>query len=73
MTKLYVKLMNGVKCKVKEERGDAGIGFILTIIASLIVAAFVLIPGVRTFGGNVITGLTNWWSTNISPSIFPTN
>lgn len=57
--------------KIKEERGDAGIGFYLTIAASLIISAFVFIPGVRSFANGIVASLGTWWTNDIQTKIFP--
>lgn len=57
--------------KIKEERGDGGIGFYLSIAASLIVSALVFIPGVRNFAADIIAGLGTWWNNDIKAKIFP--
>ncbi len=69
--KCYIALTSGSKRVMTEERGDAGVGFILTIAAALIVAAFVFIPGLRNFGNTIIMAINSWWTTTISPTIFP--
>lgn len=56
---------------LKDEEGDAGIGFFLTIATSLIVCAFVFIPGVRSFAAGIVSSLQTWWSNNIQAKIFP--
>lgn len=54
-------------------KGNGGFGMneLLGIAAALIVAAFVIIPGLRSFADSVIVKLGNWWSGTIMNSIFP--
>lgn len=63
--------VSSVVAKLRKQVGDAGVGFILIIACSLIIAAFVLLPGLRTFAGGIITAMTSWWNTSIRPTIFP--
>lgn len=57
--------------KLFDEKGEFGIGVLISIATALIVAAFVLVPGVRDFAGTVMDGMDTWWSTNIAPTLFP--
>ncbi len=61
-----------VKSLIANQRGAVGKDEILGIAAALVVAAFVVIPQLRTFAGTVMTGLTNWWTNTIATKIFPT-
>jgi hypothetical protein len=56
-------------------RGCGGFGMneLLGIAAALILAAFVVIPGLRNFAGDVIEGLTGWWEGPIMSKIFPSS
>lgn len=54
------------------EKGEFGVGSVLSIAVALIVSAFVLVPGMRTFAGLIIDGMTAWWKSSISGNIFPT-
>ncbi|NLK86255.1 MAG: hypothetical protein GX279_02015 [Clostridiaceae bacterium] len=49
-----------------------GLNELLGIAAAIIIAAFVIIPSMRTFAKNMMDGLSAWWS-NISSNIFPTS
>ncbi len=49
-----------------------GLNEILGIAAAIIIAAFIIIPGMRTFAQTMMTSLSTWWG-NISSSIFPTS
>lgn len=54
-------------------KGNGGFGMneLLGIAAALIIAAFVIIPSLRTFAENLMDGLAHWWDTVISGNIFP--
>lgn len=62
----YRSLMKFVK-----KNDGFGLNEFLGIAAAVIIAALVVIPGLKTFSENVLTGLNNWWST-ISSKIFLT-
>ena len=49
-----------------------GLNEILGIAAGIIIAALVVIPGLRNFSQNIIETLVNWWST-IQSKIFLLN
>lgn len=63
--------MAKVQILSKSNRG-AGLGEILGIAAVLIIAAFVIIPGLRTLAGTIMTSLSNWWRDTIAGQVFPT-
>ena len=67
-----VKVLSRVPAALYGKNGGFGLNELLGTAAALIIAAFVVIPGLRTFAGSVITKLTTWWST-VSTSIFPTS
>lgn len=48
-----------------------GMNELLGIAAALIIAAFVLIPGLRTFSKSVMDQLSDWWGTTITGKLFP--
>jgi hypothetical protein len=52
-------------------RDGFGMNELLGIAAALILAAFIIIPGLKLFAGSVMTGLSNWWSNTILSKIFP--
>lgn len=54
-----------------DTRGEFGMSSIIGLAIGLIVAAFILIPGVRTFATSVITDMQSWWTTTISSTLFP--
>ncbi len=59
-----------LKHYLKSERGEFGISAILGIAITLTVAAFVVLPGVKTFAGTVVTGLDTWWTNTVSGALF---
>jgi hypothetical protein len=54
----------------KSERGEFGISAILGIAIALTVAAFVVLPGVKSFAGTVVSGLDSWWTGTVSGALF---
>lgn len=57
--------------KLREKRGELGIGTIISIAIAIIVAGFVLIPGLRGFAESVMSSMTTWWNDTIKSGIFP--
>jgi cell division protein FtsW (lipid II flippase) len=57
---------------MNNEKGEFGVGSVLSIAVALIVSAFVLVPGMRNFADLIIDGMTAWWGNTISGNIFPT-
>lgn len=65
---MLMKRMNSVR-KMKKGRMPAilnskkgfGINEIIGIAAGVIIAAVVVIPGLRTFAQTIMTELTTWW------------
>lgn len=49
-----------------------GMNELLGIAAALIIAAFIIIPSLRTFAQGLMSGLGDWWDDVISNRIFPT-
>ena len=58
---------------VKLIRGKDGFGIneLLGIIAAIVIAAFIVIPGMRSFAQRLISGLNDWWNNTIVNQIFP--
>jgi hypothetical protein len=48
-----------------------GMNELLGIAATLIIAAFVIIPGLRTFADNIMDRLGTWWTDSVTAHIFP--
>jgi hypothetical protein len=53
------------------EKGEFGMSAIIGIAIGLIIAAFVLIPGIQTFAQSIMTQMQSWWTNTISSQIFP--
>jgi len=45
---------------------------LLGIAAALIIAGFVVVPGLRALADSIMTELKNWWDNTIKASIFHT-
>lgn len=54
-----------------KRNGGFGMNELLGIAAALILAAFVIIPGLKGFASSVMTKLTGWWSGSVMDIIFP--
>ncbi len=50
-------------------RRGFGINEIIGIAAGLIIAALIVIPGLRTFAQSVMSALSTWW-TDVSSTLF---
>lgn len=53
----------------KFNRKGFGINEVIGIAAGIIIAAAVVIPGLKTFAEGIMTELATWW-TNMSANIF---
>ena len=61
-----------ISLQVHFRRNDGfGMSELLGIAATLIIAAFVIIPGLRTFADNIMDRLGTWWTNSITTQIFP--
>lgn len=56
---------------VQCERGEFGMSAIIGIAIGLIIAAFILIPGLQTFATTIMSDMELWWTNSISSQIFP--
>lgn len=56
---------------LSDKRGF-GMNELLGVAAAVILAAFIIIPGLQTFAKGVMKGLTDWWNI-IDSQIFPTS
>ncbi|MBN2794848.1 MAG: hypothetical protein JXR88_05545 [Clostridia bacterium] len=65
--KIYFKLRE----LLDNTRGELGIGTIVSIALAIIVAGFVLIPGLRGFAESVMQSMIDWWNNTIKTGIFP--
>ncbi len=63
--------MNYLIYKLKEKTGELGIETVLGIALTIIVAGFILVPGLRGFAQSVLDGMTSWWDNTVKAGIFP--
>lgn len=57
--------------KMRSERGEFGISNLIGVAIGLIVAGFVLIPGIRDFASVIMKDMNTWWSNVVSKNVFP--
>ncbi len=50
-------------------KGGFGINEVIGIAAGIIIAAVVIIPGLKEFSGGIMTQLTSWWA-SLATDIF---
>ena len=60
------------KIRILSDKRGFGMNELLGIAAALILAAFIIIPSLRTFTQGIMDGLGDWWDDTIVDSIFPT-
>lgn len=74
MAILFVEagIFKGNAKKLINKRNGFGMNELLGIAAAVILAAFIVIPGLRKFSTDIMTGLTNWWTDSVASKIFPT-
>jgi hypothetical protein len=72
MFSIYV-LLSKVKVALGNKRGELGLGTLISIAVAIIVAAFVMIPGLRSFGASVLSSMTDWWTNTVQNDIFPSS
>jgi|GEM_PF-630659 len=58
--------------RLKSDKRGFGMNELLGIAAALIIAAFVIIPGLRDFAKLVMADLTTWWTGTIESQMFAT-
>lgn len=69
---LKVKWQNNFYFRsLKSESGEFGMSSIIGIAIGLIIAAFILIPGIQTFATKIMSDMQLWWTNSISSQIFP--
>jgi len=64
-------LLNFFYASVRNKQGELGIGTIVSVALAIIIAGFVLIPGLRGFAESVMLSMNTWWSDTIKSGIFP--
>lgn len=57
---------------VTNNKGELGIGTIIGVALAIIIAGFVLIPGMRGFAETVMSSMNSWWTNTVETTIFPT-
>jgi len=62
-----------MKKRLFSDRRGFGMNELLSIAAALILAAFIVIPQLKTFAQTVMSGLSEWWRDTIKTSIFPSS
>lgn len=73
---MYHQIKNAVKylsMKVKSQRGEFGMGAIISMAIGIIVASFVMVPSMQNFAETIMTSMNDWWTNSISAKVFPTN
>lgn len=60
-----------LKAKISRQDGF-GMNEILGIAATLIIAAFIIIPQLSAFSEKIMGGLSDWWTNTIAKKLFPT-
>lgn len=53
------------------QRGEFGISSLIGVAIGLIIAAFVLIPGIRNFATHIMKDMEQWWTDSVSNQVFP--
>lgn len=48
--------------EIHRRRRGFGLNEVIGIAAGIIIAVVVVIPGLQTFAGSVLSQLTNWWN-----------
>jgi hypothetical protein len=65
------KYSNSLGKFLKDNRGEMALNQILGIAITLIIAAFITIPALRTFANTILASLNNWYNTSVAIKIFP--
>ena len=70
----FTKLKGLIMSKVRylNRNGGFGLNEMLGTAVAIIIAAFIIIPGLRSFATIVVGKLNTWW-TDIASNIFPTS
>jgi hypothetical protein len=56
---------------LNNKRGELGISTIVSVALAIIIAGFVLIPGLRGFAEAVMESMNTWWTETVKSGIFP--
>lgn len=70
--KIRKRLEKFAICTWFKLKGNGGFGMneLLGIAAALILAAFIIIPGLKTFANSVMSKLTSWWTIDVIDRVF---
>lgn len=58
---------------LQDESGEFGLNTVIGVAIGLIVAAFVVLPGIRSFADLVMDHMSLWWETSVHGTIFGRN
>lgn len=67
----WERAISHIRKRLHSEQGEFGISSLIGVAIGLIIAAFVLIPGVRAFAGKIMTDMGSWWNNVVSNQVFP--
>jgi len=64
----------GKKCGklLRSEKGEGIAGMVTAVAVVLVVAGFIMVPGLRNFATTVLNAMTTWWTNTVASKIFPT-
>ena len=65
------KLVTFSKIFLENERGEFGIGTIISIAIGLIITSFIIIPGLEGFAQLMMDDMAGWWTNTVSNKLFP--
>lgn len=71
LTRSFKHILTYLTAKICSEKGEFGIGSLIGVAITLIVAGFVLIPGLRNFASVILADMNIWWSNVVSKNVFP--
>jgi hypothetical protein len=60
-----------LRVKMADERGEFGMGAIISIAVGLIVTSFIILPSIKDFASSIMTDMQSWWSDSVSAKVFP--
>jgi len=63
-------MLNRIIKLLKSRRGDFGMSSLLGVAIAIIIAVFVVIPGIQGLSEKVIDGMNDWWDDTIEERIF---
>ena len=66
-------LKNVIKEKIISTKGEFGVSIIINIAIALIIAAFILLPNMKTFSNKLMTDISDWYTNTLKNSLFDTS